>query len=76
VQDQFSGPGAHCGRRPRDGIVCGFWLKRRITSPRLIKTAFIPPNYVYQFKLTYPDELDDEVASRIAEAYRVGEQAE
>jgi hypothetical protein len=56
-----------------DGIVCGFWLKRRIASPRLIRTELVPPrDYIYQFKLSDPAELDDEVATWIAEAYEVG----
>ncbi|MGQ0531747.1 MAG: DUF5655 domain-containing protein [Caulobacteraceae bacterium] len=61
----------------RDGIVCGFWLKRRIESPRFLKVELIPPrDYIYTFKLTHPDQLDDEVAQWIAEAYRVGMQEE
>jgi hypothetical protein len=37
----------------RDGIACGFWLKRRIASPRLTKVEHLPPrDYVHQFKVT------------------------
>lgn len=57
----------------RNGIVCGFWLKRRIDSPRFSKIEFIPPgNYVYQFKLFDEAELDKEVRGWLAEAYRIG----
>jgi hypothetical protein len=58
-----------------DGIVCGFWLKRRIASPRLMRTELVPPrDYIYHFKLSDPSQLDDEVAAWIAEAYQVGVQ--
>jgi hypothetical protein len=57
----------------QDGIVCGFWLKRRIESPRFLKVERIPPrDYIYHFKLTDPAELDKEVAGWMSEAYRVG----
>jgi hypothetical protein len=56
-----------------DGIVCGFWLKRRIASPRLTRTELVPPrDYIYHFKLSDPSELDEEVGAWIAEAYQVG----
>jgi hypothetical protein len=60
----------------RDGVVCGFWLKRRIASPRFSKVDHIPPrDYLYTFKLTDESQLDDEVREWLAEAYRVGLQA-
>jgi hypothetical protein len=60
----------------KDGIVCGFWLKRRIDSPRFLRVELIPPrDWVYQFKLRDAAELDDEVRSWIEEAYQVGMQA-
>lgn len=62
-------------RLTKDGIICGFWLKRKIESPRFTKVELIPPHdWIYQFKLTDPKELDKEVASWIREAYRVGQQ--
>jgi hypothetical protein len=59
----------------KDGIVCGFWLKRRIDSPRFLRVELIPPrDWVYQFKLRDAAELDDEVRGWIEEAYQVGMQ--
>ena len=62
-------------RVTKEGIVCGFWLKRRIENPRFSRVELIPPgDWIYQFKLTDPAQLDDEVAAWIAEAYEVGMQ--
>lgn len=59
----------------KDGIVCGFWLKRRIDSPRFSRVEHIPPgDFVYQFRLGDAGELDEEVAGWIAEAAGVGQQ--
>jgi hypothetical protein len=53
----------------KDGLVCGFWLKRRIHSPRFGKVEFIPPdNYVYRFTLRTSADLDAEAASWFREA--------
>jgi hypothetical protein len=68
---------AGVARIVRDGIVCGFWLKRRVESPRFSKVERIPPrDYIYQFKLTDEAQLDAEVRGWLAEAYRVGQQVE
>jgi hypothetical protein len=62
-------------RVTRYGILCGFWLKRRIESPRFSKVELFPPSdYVYQFKLTDEAQLDTEVRAWLVEAYRVGQQ--
>jgi hypothetical protein len=59
----------------KDGIICGFWLKRRIDSPRFTRVEHIPPgNYVYQFKVSRIDDLDEQVAGWIEEAALVGRQ--
>lgn len=62
-------------RVTRDAIVCHFWLKRRIDSPRFIRVEPFPSgDWIYQFRLTDPAELDEEMAEWMAEAYTVGEQ--
>ncbi|MBI1743621.1 hypothetical protein HYR54_11235 [Candidatus Acetothermia bacterium] len=59
----------------KDSITAGFWLKRRIHSPRFTKVEFIPPNnHVYQFLITDTKDLDEETLSWIKEAYEVGTQ--
>jgi hypothetical protein len=59
----------------KDTLICHVWLKKRIESPRFTRIEFIPPNnYVCQFRIKDVAELDDEVASWIAEAYHVGMQ--
>jgi hypothetical protein len=59
----------------KDALVAGFWLKRRIDSPRFTNVEFIPPdNYVYRFRLADRSELDGEVEAWIREAYEVGAQ--
>lgn len=66
---------AGVARVTKEGLVCGFWLKRRIDSPRFARVEKLPPSdYVYQFKLTDAAQLDDEAAQWIAEAYEVGMQ--
>jgi hypothetical protein len=70
VQVRFAG----CRVQQR-GLRAGFWLKRRIDNPRFSKVEFIPPNnYVYSLPVRSPEDLDDEVRGRLAEAYRVGRQ--
>jgi hypothetical protein len=63
-------------RVTKDGLVCSFWLKRRIGSPRFTRVELVPPNnFVYHFKLTAADQLDEEAAAWLSEAYAVGMQA-
>jgi hypothetical protein len=58
----------------KDALIAGFWLKRRIASPRFTSVQFIPPdNYVYQFRLTDASQLDEEALAWLREAYRLGE---
>ena len=48
-------------------------LARRLASPRFQRVeAFSPRNHLHQFRLAGPQEVDDEVARWLAEAYRVG----
>lgn len=59
----------------KDGLLCGFWLKRRIDSPRFSKVEHLGrTDWIYQFVLRDEDELDDEVRDWIREAYDVGRQ--
>ncbi len=59
-------------RRWVDGHVV---LARRLEHPRFRRIdSFSPRNHVHQFRLARLDEVDDEVAAWLAEAYRVGQQ--
>jgi uncharacterized protein DUF5655 len=50
-------------------------LARRVDSSRFTKIeVYSPRNVLHAFKLTTPEEVDDEFAAWIAEAYRVGAQ--
>jgi hypothetical protein len=63
-------------RLRKDGLVCGFWLKRRIESPRFVKVEHLGrSDWVYRFVVRSEEDLDDEVRSWIREAYDVGRQA-
>jgi Domain of unknown function (DUF5655) len=57
----------------RSGLVCTFWLKHEVASPRITRVDLYPPsNYVHQFRLTDVSELDEEVTSWLRDAYQVG----
>ena len=59
-------------RRWVDGHVV---LARRFEHPRFRRVeSFSPRNHVHHFRLARLDEVDDEVAAWLAEAYQVGEQ--
>jgi hypothetical protein len=63
---------ATVARVTRSGLVCTFWLKREVVSPRITRVQLYPPsNYVHQFKLTDAREL----AAWLRDAYEVGLQA-
>jgi hypothetical protein len=50
-------------------------LARRDDSPRWRRVeTFSARNHLHAFRFTTPEELDDEVAARIAEACEVGRQ--
>ncbi len=54
---------------------CGFFLKRKITSPRFWKIEHLgASNYVHHIRIDSPDQFDDEFKTWLREAYRVGEQ--
>ena len=59
----------------KDGLVCGFWLKRRVGSTRFTNVELLGNHdWVYRFVLRDEAELDDEVRWWIREAYDVGRQ--
>jgi Domain of unknown function (DUF5655) len=59
-------------RRWVDGHVV---LARRLEHPRFRRIDSLSPgNHVHHFRLARLDEVDDDVAAWLAEAYRVGEQ--
>jgi len=48
-------------------------LAREIRSPRFTRIdVYSPRNVVHQFKLRAPDEVDEQFATWLAEAYQVG----
>jgi Domain of unknown function (DUF5655) len=50
-------------------------LARRVEHPRFRRVeTFSPRNHLHAFRLTSPDEIDDEFRAWLAEAYRVGRQ--
>jgi Domain of unknown function (DUF5655) len=50
-------------------------LARRLEHPRFRRVeSFSPRNHLHQFRLERVEEVDEEVAAWLAEAYRVGEQ--
>lgn len=54
---------------------CGFFLKRKITSPRFWKIEHLgASNYVHHIKIDSTDQFDGEFKTWLREAYRVGEQ--
>lgn len=72
VRVRFAG----VARLRKDGLVCSFWLKREIRSPRFSKVELLgKKDWVYQFVLREEQELDDEVRSWMEEAYEVGRQS-
>jgi hypothetical protein len=55
------------------GMTCTFWLKRLIESPRFTRVEAIPKNnWIYSFRVTAVEELDDEVLGWLRQAYEVG----
>ena len=50
-------------------------LARRVDSPRFLKVeVFSPRNVLHAFRLTSPQEVDDEFTAWLGEAYKVGAQ--
>lgn len=59
----------------RDWLNGHLVLARQVPSPRFTKIeTFSPHNVLHAFRLITPDEVDDEFAGWLTEAYQVGEQ--
>jgi hypothetical protein len=59
----------------KDALLIGFWLKRRIDSPRFDRVDAYPRNdHVYRLKLRDAKQLDGELLGWLREAYGVGQQ--
>jgi hypothetical protein len=65
------------GATPRQRwLDAGFWLRRRIASPRFSKVETIMPNvHLYQVRISKLEQLDAELAGWLREAYAIGCQA-
>ena len=56
-------------------LIFSLWLTRQITHPRLQRTeTYGPRSFGHMFKLSHPDEIDDDLEALICEGYRVGRQ--
>jgi hypothetical protein len=61
----------------KEWLELGFWLRRRVESPRFRRVETIYPNaHVHVLRVRSPEELDGEIAGWIEEAYAVGCQQE
>jgi hypothetical protein len=59
----------------RGGITVGFWLKRRVDSPRFAKVEHLLRNdWIYRLRVDDVGAFDRELAGWIKEAYAVGQQ--
>jgi hypothetical protein len=57
------------------GLACHVVLSRRLEHPRFKRIESLSPrNHVHHFRIRAPEDLDDEVAAWLKEAYQVGEQ--
>ena len=57
------------------GLDCHVVLSRRLENPRFTRIESLSPrNHIHYFQIRSVEELDDEVASWLQEAYKVGEQ--
>ena len=65
------------GARPKTGGLYGYLdLQREVFDPRLSKPApYTKRLYVHHFHVARPEEMDDEFAGWVAEAYAVGQGA-
>jgi hypothetical protein len=63
------------GARPTTHGLAGYLdLQRLIEDPRILRaTPYTSRLFVHQFRITVPDQLDDEFAAWVGEAYKVGQ---
>jgi hypothetical protein len=59
----------------KDWLLAGFWLARKVDSPRFSKVEYLGPKaWVYYLPIRDEPDLDEEFLSWLAEARRVGNQ--
>jgi hypothetical protein len=59
----------------KEGLTIGFWLKRRVESPRFVSVQSpMPKDFVYKLRVQRPQDFDRELARWLKEAYLVGQQ--
>ncbi len=59
----------------KSGLACHVVLSRRLENPRFTRIQSLSPrNHVHYFRIRSVEDLDDEVAGWLREAYEVGEQ--
>ncbi len=59
----------------RDHLAGHFIFATRVASPRFTKIeTYSPQNHLHAFRLTRPDEIDNQFRGWIRDAYAVGEQ--
>jgi hypothetical protein len=65
------------GAKPTARSLDGYLdLQRRVEDPRIRRAApYTRRLFVHQFRISAPDELDDEFAGWVREAYQVGQGA-
>jgi hypothetical protein len=65
------------GAKPTARALDGYLdLQRRVEDPRIRRAApYTKRLFVHQFRISAPDEMDDEFAGWVREAYQVGQGA-
>jgi hypothetical protein len=59
----------------KNWIEGGVWLKRKVEHPRFFRIESVTPrDHVHRFRLSQLEDIDDELAEFIREAYAVGRQ--
>jgi hypothetical protein len=63
------------GAKPKAGSLDGYLdLQRRVEDPRIRRAgAYTKRLFVHQFRVSAPEQLDDEFARWVREAYEVGQ---